>query len=220
MAIVSHKHRVVFFPMAKNCSTSVKHLFYCLDVGLPFRTAKKKYGLFGHVHKYYPTQVKEEWNRIFDEYDSVVIVRDPIKRFLSAYGNRIVHVKALETMGDAAAKILSAGYPLQPSLEEFVQNLEFYCKASSYIKNHIAPQETIVGDIFSKIKQVYDTSQVPEFEAFMSERCGKQVVLPREQSGGPKFTVSDLSEKSLKKLLDFYRKDYAMLSRFYNPPSL
>ncbi|WP_207101573.1 sulfotransferase family 2 domain-containing protein [Paracoccus shandongensis] len=220
MAIVSHKHRVVFFPMAKNCSTSAKHLFYLLDVGMPFRTAKKKYGLWGHVHKYYPTQTKEEWQQIFDAYESIVIVRDPIKRFLSAYGNRIVHMKVLETVGGASARILAAGHPLQPSLEEFVQNLEFYCSVSSYMKNHIAPQEKIVGDIFPKIKRVYDTSQVPEFEAFMSERCGSQIVLPREQSGGPKFTVSDLSERSLGKLLDFYRKDYKMLSRFYSPPSL
>lgn len=220
MAIVSHKHRIVFFPMAKNCSTSVKHLFYRLDVGMPFRAAKKNFGLIGHVHKYYPTQTQEEWQRIYDAYDSIVIVRDPIKRFLSAYGNRVVHMKALETMGDASAKILMSNYPLQPSLEQFVQNLEFYCNASSYMKNHIAPQETIVGGIFSKIKHVYDISQVSEFEKFMSERCEKQIVLPREQSGGPKFTVSDLSERSLKKLLDFYHEDYAMLSRFYSPPLL
>lgn len=145
MAIVSHKHRVVFFPMAKNCSTSVKHLFYGLETGMPFRKAKKKYGLLGHVHKYYPTQTKEEWLNIFEAYDSIVIVRDPIKRFLSAYGNRIVHRKVLETTGYASKLIRAAGFPLQPSLDEFIQNLEFYCKVSSYMKNHIAPQETIVG---------------------------------------------------------------------------
>lgn len=219
MAIISHRYRVVFFPMAKNCSTSTKHLFYRLEVGIPFRAAKKKYGLLGHVHKYYPTRTKEEWQRIFDAYESIAIIRDPIKRFLSAYGNRVVHMQALETMGDASSKILAAGYPLQPSLEQFVQNLEFYCNASSYMKNHIAPQETIIGEIFSNIKRVYDTSQVPQFEEFMSERCGKQIVLPREQSGGPKFTVSDLSKRSLRILLNFYREDYEMLSRFYSPPN-
>lgn len=220
MAIISHKHRVVFFPMAKNCSTSAKHLFYRLEAGIPFRQAKKEYGLIGHVHKYYPTQTKEEWRAIFEAYDSITIVRDPIKRFLSAYGNRIIHMKALETTGVASKLIKAAGYPLQPSLEEFVQGLSFYCKASSYMRNHIAPQETIVGEIFPKIKHVYDTSQVPAFEALMSERCGREIVLPREQSGGPKFAVSDLSKKSLSKLIDYYRKDYEMLSHFYSPPSL
>lgn len=218
MAIISHKHRLVFFPMAKNCSTSIKHLFYRLEVGMPFRAARKKYGLVGHVHKYYPTQTKEEWQSIFDAYKSIAIVRDPLKRFLSAYGNRVVHMKVLETTGNASVKIRLAGYPLQPSLEQFVQNLEFYCDASSYLKNHIAPQQTIVGGIFQKINRVYDISQVPEFESFMSERYGKPIVLPREQSGGPKFTASDLSKSSLKKLLNFYRKDYEMLSQFYTPP--
>ena len=66
--------------------------------------------------------------------------------------------------------------------------------------------------------RVYDISQVPKFESFMSERYGKPIVLPREQSGGPKFTASDLSKSSLKKLLNFYRKDYEMLSQFYTPP--
>lgn len=219
MAIVSHKHRIVFFPMAKNCSTSVKHLFYHLEVGTSFRVAKRKYGLIGHVHKYYPTRTIEEWQRIYDAYESIAIVRDPIKRLLSAYGNRIVHMKALETMGNAAEVISAKNYPLQPTLEQFVQNLEFYCSASLYMKNHIAPQETIIGQIFSKIKNVYDTAQVPELELLLTKRCGKAIILPREQSGGPKFSISDLSTNSVKKLSKFYEKDYDMLSDFYNPPA-
>lgn len=219
MAIVNHKYRIVFFPMAKNCSTSVKHLFYNLEVGTSFRVAKRKYGLIGHVHKYYPTKAIEEWQRIYDAYESIAIVRDPIKRFLSAYGNRIVHMKALETMGNAAEVISAKKYPLQPTLEQFVQNLEFYCSASLYMKNHIAPQETIIGQIFSKIKNVYDTSQVPELELLLTKRCSKDIILPHEQSGGPKFSISDLSTNSVKKLLKFYEKDYDMLSDFYNPPA-
>ncbi|MDX8399895.1 MAG: sulfotransferase family 2 domain-containing protein [Gallionellaceae bacterium] len=215
MTIVSHKHRIAFFPMAKNCSTSVKHLFYRLETGMSFHKAREKYGLSGHVHKYYPSQAKEKWRSIYGEYDTVTIVRDPIKRFLSAYSNRVVHFNALETRVNAADKIKLIGYPLQPTLEEFVQNLEIYCEASPYMRKHIAPQESIIGDFFSKIKWVYDTSQIPEFEAFMSERYGKPIIMPHAQNGGPKLTTDDLSKSSLKKLRQFYKNDYKMLRQFY-----
>ena len=218
MAIISHQHRLVFFPLAKNCSSSIKHLFYELETGLPFRQARKKYNLVGHVHNYYPSLPREKWLPIFAAYDSMVIVREPIKRFLSAYANRVVHIKALETVGTAAKTINASPHSLQPTLEEFVQNLEFYCEASPYIRNHVAPQQSVIGKFFPQIKRVYDPAQVPDLEAFLSERYEKPIVLPREQSGGPKLTTQDLSRSSLKKLKRFYKNDYAMLSEFYKRP--
>ena len=217
MSIVSHKHRLVFFPIAKNCSTSIKHLFYQLETGQKFKQARKHYGLAGHVHHYYPTRNGEKFLNFFDSYDTITIVRDPIKRFLSTYGERIGHVKVLERAG-TVEKIRSDGYPVQPSLEEFVQNLEYYCEVSSRVRRHIAPQKNIIGPFFPRIKKVYEISQIPEFEAFMSERYGKPITLAQDQTGGPKFTIADLSQRSLEKMVDYYKPDYKMLSQFYDPP--
>lgn len=218
MAIVSHKHRIAFFPMPKNCSTSFKHMFYELETGFPFRKARRRFDLVGHVHKYYPTLSREKWLAIYSAYESITIIRDPIKRFLSAYSNRVVHIKALETVGKSAELIEDSPHPLQPTLEEFVQNLEFYCEVSPYIRDHVAPQKTVIGHFFPKIKHVYDTSQVSKMEALLSERTGMKIVLPREQSGGEKLTLDNLSPQALKKLLAFYAEDYKMLSQFYIPP--
>lgn len=216
MAIISHKRRIVFFPIEKNCSTSVKHLFYRLETGTPFPKAKKKFNLVGHVHNYYPSFVEEKWLEFYDAYDTIAIVRDPIKRFLSAYGNRVVATKALETVGHSKAKIDRSVYSLQPSLDEFVQNLEFYCEVSPYIERHIASQSSKIGKFFSKIKLTYDTSQIPEFEEYLSKKYRRKVKLPHKQTAGPKYKISDLKKESLEKLQKFYEKDYNMLSNFYN----
>jgi hypothetical protein len=218
MAIVSHRLRIVFFPMPKNCSSSVKSAFYKLETGMTYRRAKKKFGLTVNVHSCYRVPNHEKWKGIYDSYDTVTFVREPIKRFLSAYSNRVVHVRALEKFGTSPEEISEAGYPVRPTLEEFAEHLEYYCSVSSHVRKHVNPQEKIIGDIFPKIKHVFDTSQIPEFEKLVTERDGRPFTLPHNQTGGKKYKFSDLSDGAMEKLTKFYAADYKMLSSIYQKP--
>lgn len=220
MPIISHKHRIVFFPMAKNCSTSIKHMFYHLETGRPFRQARAAYNLVGHVHAYYPTVTLEKWHPFYDCYESMTIVRDPVSRFLSGYGNRILHAKALETRGNIGDKIKAAGLSLEPDLDSFVDNLEKYLQISVYMKNHLSPQASIIGAIFPKIKHVLPISRAAEIPEFFRTHRNINVTFPHEQSVGPKFKPSDLSRSRLKKIVDFYKDDYALLHQHFAPPAL
>lgn len=220
MPIISHKHRVVFFPMAKNCSTSIKHLFYHLETGQPFRQARATYKLVGHIHTYYPTLTQEKWQPFYDCYESMTIIRDPVSRFLSGFGNRILHAKALETRGNISNKIKAAGLSLEPDLDDFVDNLEEYLQISTYMRNHLSPQTSIIGAIFPKIKHVFPISRASEIPDFFRALRGLEVRFPHEQSAGPKFKISDLSSMRLKKIIDFYKDDYALFKQHYEPPTL
>jgi hypothetical protein len=220
VAIVSHKHRIVFFPLAKNCSTSLKYFFYELDTGRPFRRVKARFNLPGHIHTYFPTATEEKWLKFYNAYDTMAVVRDPISRFLSAYGNRIVHARALETRGNVVETLKAKGLSTIPDLPSFIDNLEAYVQISSYTKNHISPQSSVIGGIFKHIKHIYPLSKVSEIPSFVLETRGVEIALPHEQSTGPKFKQSDLSAQHLAKLIDFYSEDYAMLKDYFQPPAL
>lgn len=218
--IVSHKHRIVFFPLAKNCSTSVKHMFYEMETGQPFRQARRAYNLIGHIHSYFPTLTQEKWLPFYDCYDSMVIVRDPVSRFLSGYGNRVLHAKALQTRGNIGDKVKAAGLPLEPDLDGFVDNLEKYLQLSIYMKNHLLPQASVIGEIFPKIKHVFPISRVAEIQDFFRAERGVNLELRHEQSAGPKFKTSDLSSARLKKVVKFYKDDYKLLHQYFSAPML
>jgi hypothetical protein len=219
LAIVSHKHRLVYFPLAKNCSTSLKHLFYELETGLSFRKARAKFSLPGHIHTYFPTLILEDWVRFYGAYDTMVVVRDPISRFLSGYGNRIIHARALETRGNIGEMLKAENLPTMPDLNEFVDNLEKYLSFSSYMRSHLSPQASVIGEIFPRIQHVFQISNVGRIPEFFRERRGLEVKLRHDQSVGPKFKPSDLSKDRLDKLVAFYEDDYKMLKDFFTPPT-
>lgn len=219
MAIVSHKHRVVYFPLAKNCSTSLKHFFFELETGRKFREAKSLFKLVGHVHTYFPTQVEEKWYKFYNSYETIAVVRDPISRFLSGYGNRILNARALETRGNVVETLKSRGLPTIPDLNTFIELMNEYMEISSYTRNHFSPQFSVIGEIFGKINLVYPISRVSEIPNFFAEKRGVLIKLPHEQSAGKKFTLDDLSRDQLEKLVEFYKEDYEMLKEYFKPPS-
>ena len=147
-----------------------------------------------------------------------MVVRDPISRFLSGYGNRIIHARALERHGNVIGRLQTEKLPILPDIGFFVDNMERYLDISPYVRNHLAPQCSVIGGIFDKINKIYPISRVHEIPEFFSKERGLHISLPHEQSAGPKFTLSHLSRQQVDKLVDFYKDDYNMLKDHYNAP--
>ncbi|WP_421723395.1 sulfotransferase family 2 domain-containing protein [Bauldia sp.] len=213
MVAVSHRFELVYFPIPKNATSSLKHVFYTIETGHPF-DAKTRDRLGGTVHQFYRSR-PSDWLDYYAGYTSFVIVRDPIKRLLSAYGNRV-----LGAGESRSEKLSSAGLKPEPTIEEFIINFNEYRENSKVIRNHTIPQSRYVGDFWDKIALKIPIEQLGSVPEMLQKLTGARVELPQMKKTPNPAKVSDLSPKLFNKLVDFYQKDYEMLGPMYSPDML
>jgi len=198
-----------FFP--KTACTSIKHALFELEENKKF--SPKENGMY--LHDY----INKKCLSVIDDCERrFVVIRDPIKRFLSAYGNRVTHHGELseeyirEKSGEHYDKIPH----FNPSLHQYIDGLDAYLNVGS-IKHHVKPISCFVDyeslDYFTDIYRIED---IDRFESDLSEMYGKPVLFEHRQVGGNKFALNDLTKKQVKKLLDYYREDYLLLAEYYS----
>ena len=142
------------------------------------------------------------------------MVRDPVKRFLSAYANRVVYYEELSDkfIGDSASE---RGVPVNPDLHEFVEHLFVYREISNSIRLHTQPLVYFLGDDSSFYDRVFDISEMTDFDALVSSHIKKPYSTPHLQTGGPKIPVSELTDKEILKIKKFYEADYRAYGEYF-----
>ena len=218
-AAVIHRHRIAYFPIPKNATSSIKRLIYELDAGVPF-TSTVRSSVGATVHELYPSGGGRKWRLYFDNYTTIAVVRDPVKRLLSAYGNRVIQRKAFETNPEARRQLQQHGLSLVPELDEFVEHLETYSRLSPQLRAHILPQSTYVGAFWDRLKVKLPIEQVGTLPDLILEKTGQRVTLPHIQAAGPKPSPKRLSDSHFKKVVSIFAADYEMLKEFYRPSDL
>lgn len=205
MSIYSEVLNIRYYPVPKVACTSIKQVIFELEHGAPFAD--------GSIHKAYGTTA---FGRAQEERKPgelrIALVRDPVERFISAYRNRVHgHEEA------AHWKLRKEGLPLDlkpfPSPKEFVHNLAAYQARVHSLKHHTLPMVTFLGRDPKFYDHVFDMSDMPAVEAFLSERAGREIRLPKTQTGGPNYTTAALGEEECAVLRDYYREDYAFLEK-------
>jgi hypothetical protein len=205
MSIYSEVLNIRYYPVPKVACTSVKRVIYELEHGAPYKG--------GSIHKAYDTATFSPGteDRVEGEL-RIALVRDPIKRFISAYRNRIHGYEEA-----AHWKLRKQGLPLDmkpfPSPQEFVHNLAAYQARVPSLKHHTLPMVTYLGRDPGFYDHIFDMSDIPALEALLSERAGRDVRLPVTQTGGPGYTAEALGDEGRTILRDYYREDYAFLEK-------
>ena len=213
MTAICHRHKFVYFPIPKNATSSIKRVMYQLETDRVWD--KKESKLLGvNIHAVYPTHAGSVWKRYFDTYTSLVIVREPISRFLSAYGNRVVHAKILQMNDSIALKVKRARLSPAPDLDEFIAKFEDYRSISREVDIHTLPQARFVGKFWEKITYRLPINNVTQVPGIIEKHTGMKIELPYTQTGGPKFSADQLSSKQTKILQKVYRDDYKMFAGF------
>lgn len=199
----------------KVACTSIKELLFRLAMGAPYSPA-----LAGsdHVHNYFYARQRDVGLAQF----RFVVVRDPIKRFLSAFSNRVLHHKELSRAYLEKQRIEPAldltDFPFEPNLAEFVERFDFYRRVPT-INHHFQPFSEFLAPL-SAFNEVYAFERLDDLVAQLQRRTGQPCSLPHSQRGGPKIAASDLSHKVFDKLAEIYAADYAMLRGLYAPSDL
>jgi len=207
MAIIVDKIKVAYMPSPKVACTSLKMMFYKIENGVDFVPPIRNSVKF-HIHGFYPTTpFRTVPTERMKDYYRICVVRDPVKRLLSCYSNRVCFHKELNE-GMLSLEAVNSGAKPNPDLEDFVERLEIYRRFSKSIAHHTDLQTNFIGRDKGFYSRVYQISELNELRQDLSEHSDLELELPHAQNGGPKVSIADLSANALEKIRTFYREDY------------
>ena len=214
MSVILDQYELFYAAVPKVACTSLKSMFFELENGHPFAPYKVN-GRMKNVHNIgYRSMLRDTYpeGRIAN-FHRVTLVRDPVKRFLSAYSNRVLHHREL-SREKAGKKLRELNLEPNPDLDLFVEKHADYLEAHPSILHHTRPMVDFLGKDAGYFSKIYPMEDMDQFARDISDRVGKEVTVGREQTGGRKFQLSDLSEAQTRKIRDYYETDYRVFSDY------
>lgn len=204
------KGDAVYFPVPKAACSSIKSALY-------FLKNERIYNIENyngkHIHDYWYSQQK----CISTYSDRVIVIRDPIERFLSAYSNR-VHDHG-ELNRDAIERdcpwLVNKLPHFKPNISQFICDLERYMLVP-VIGHHCKPISQYVNNDLSIFTHVYPLESILELQQYLTQVSGKEIKIPRAQVGYHKISIGQLSESELERLFVFFDNDYRLLAPWYS----
>ena len=196
--------KLVYYPVAKNANSSAKLFFlkhlkmdknyyflsdkvpeYKVNEDLKYKNLDKKYNLVNFLPSYTPFEKIE-----VDE--KCCIIRNPIKRFISAYKNRILFHK------DFGFRNLN--------INEIIEKLE----NNSFDNRHFLPQSYWLGSDLRYFTIVSNISNMETFINGVNNFFQNKVEFPRIQTGGADENIT-LTDSQIIKLKKIYSSDYDLI---------
>ncbi|TNE63082.1 MAG: hypothetical protein EP335_10550 [Alphaproteobacteria bacterium] len=216
MPVVSEKYGLAYYPVPKIASSSLKHAFYFLEHGDWYRKQGQPDGTLGNIHElsFGDPHFSAETLARHAHLESIVVIRDPIKRLLSAYANRVLYHGDLNAWR-ARKDGISFRHGPRPDLATFIAHLEDYQRESAAIRHHTVPVRAFLGPDLSRYSHVFRIEEMDSLMALLRNRTGQTLALPHEQAGGPKISPDVLSAAQHEKLRTFYARDYELMQDLY-----
>lgn len=206
-----HNNRIGYRFIPKTACTSIKEEIFHLENKCTYDPSL--YGM--HIHRYLH---KYNFGSIDKCQYRFIVVRDPVKRFLSGYSNRILHHNELSEkfISETQPELLTELPAFNPSMSQFIESLNLYRMVNT-IDHHFKPFTEYLDSqdlaYFNKVFKIEDTASLA---SYISEIVSQEVVFPKSQTGGKKISMKELSESQLDFLFEFYHKDYELLQGIYS----
>lgn len=214
MTVYLDEHKLAYFAVPKVACTSIKTMFFEVENGFAFREFRAN-GSWWWIHRLYQSIPfdQQPHDRIAG-HARFAVVRDPIRRLLSCYSNRVVHHREL-SREKAGRMLRRAELPFDPDLSTFVELLPRYMRAVPTIGHHAAPTVEYLGHDAAYFDRVYGLHELDELVARVCKVTGLQATLPRLQTGGPKIAPDQLSPAEIDALREIYAEDYAVFGAHF-----
>ncbi len=210
-----HSLDVAYMAVPKAACSTVKALLAEVDADLTDEARALRDE--GRFHTIYQTRRfhPKRWDKAGSAYKFTVL-RDPIKRLISAYLNWVVEREVLKTArGVRRNKALC----VMPDPDAFFQSLQAYQAASSCIKHHTLPMWMFAGKDPANYDKVYTTSSLPQLVDDLSDRAGRALSLPKVNATTSKLSISDLAPKTIDALREYTAPDYAYFASLFPDPA-
>lgn len=211
----------------KNSSTTtLVWLFECLYSHSVSDEAKAPRQVPPHIHRYFwrgqcpdCEQLDNAAFRADISHDllTFAITRDPIKRFLSMYSNRVKHFDELSSNSPAAPRLREQSLRPSPDVNQLAEQLEQYLSCDKNIHHHTRPMSDFLGDDLSIFTHFADVSELGSLIAHIQVHWRKHGLIElaegtpqpqRLQTGGEKLGLEVLTPKAFDHLLEYYAVDY------------
>lgn len=151
----------------------------------PLRSRVEKLGR----HHYDPHLVPSVDHKI-----RLVVKRDPVKRFVSGYTNRVLHHNKLNG--------------LKPDISEFIKRFDHFYKSYSDIETHFKPQVFFFGLDKSIFTHIFDTSEMHLVKELFEDTYKRKFPELQLQQGGNKQRP-ELTKEQEAWIQKKYEADYA-----------
>lgn len=139
-------------------------------------------------HDYDPKLVPQVDNPI-----RIVVKRDPVKRFISGYTNRVLHHNKMREM---------------PDFSDFIKNFERYHATYSDIQTHFKPQIRFFGLDKSIYTHIFDTSEMHLVKELFEDIYQRKFPDLHLQQGGTD-KKPEVTKEQEAWIQDKYKADYA-----------
>ncbi|MGJ0493147.1 sulfotransferase family 2 domain-containing protein [Methylobacter sp.] len=222
--IIIEKLQLGYQDSPKIASTSLFQWLHNSIYGSSYSDRMDKPNMY--IHEYFRSgkcddiRIVKNDKKSMEEYQTFfcfAITRDPIKRFISMYSNRVLHHRELSANSNNATQLKSDGLIFDPDINTLVTELEKYMAVQKSIFHHARPQLDFLGNDLTIYNSIADISEVGKvidkikahwMRNGLYELVERSTVLGRAQTGGVKLGLEVLNDESFEKLLDYYRLDY------------
>ncbi|MGR3501216.1 sulfotransferase family 2 domain-containing protein [Pseudaestuariivita sp.] len=217
MVIAVDAFQIAYMALPKAGCTSVKSALLALD---PTAPAPETITDSEEVHDIYQTMRfrPHRWHK-YRKHWRFCVVRDPVKRLMSAYTDRVVGRQELHNSPNLSHPDY-AHLPLDPDPDFFFQNLDAYIGASSVVKHHVLPAWLFLGprQVQEHFDRVYKTEELGQLADDLSARTGREVQMPRANSSKARLTLGDLAPKTVQAISARLAAEYVYLGGLYRNP--
>ncbi len=214
------EQKLIYIPIPKNACTSIKHALHEIEFGKRFDADLPEFSDYREHHDYYKkrpsafTSVSTLQQRT--DTTRFALVRDPVKRLISCYRNRVLDLGDLESSREALEK---EGLPINPDLNTFILNLAEYRDINNSIEHHSRPQYNFLGGTIDYLDHIFILRNISELEE-MLQRFKSGLKLRQRKTGGTEVNLNDISGEALDVAIEFYKKDYELLGDYFSPDDL
>ena len=209
MTVFLWEKKLSYIAVPKVACTSVKSMFFRYENGRPFRDFVAN-GSYFHIHKIYPGMKFDQLphGRIAD-HDRLALIRSPVRRFLSAYSNRVVFYRELSAAA-AGEALAERELTPDPDLATFIDRIADYRAAVPSIFHHTRPMVDFLGRDTGYFAALYPLARMRDFVAEINRRLETGLKVQKLHTEGPKIDPSSLSGPQIAALQRFYAEDYSV----------
>jgi hypothetical protein len=201
-----------YFDVPKCASTSLKMALHDAEFKHPFesRLCSVNRGGRQNIHAYFNNKYRGD---ISTAEHRIIVVRDPVDRFVSGYANRVIDHNAL-----SEEKLNRAGvgdeFIFNPGLGQFLENLDSYLQVNS-IEWHLRPLSAQLPRGLDGFNHIYSISRIQDLESDLGEIYNQAISLPKKQIAGQSVSIKQLSSGQLEQIIEFCREDYKLLDSWF-----
>jgi hypothetical protein len=204
---------LAYFPVPKNACSSLKAALFAVNEGRAFEPRQRPDGTWMHIHNHpgYPSwPITEAALADTAGLERLAVVRDPLRRLVSCYKNRVLHHGELSTRVVPAEEFARAGLQPDPGFDLFIERLAEYRALSWSIDHHSAPQASYLGSDRAAFRHVFAMDDLPRLEGLLSDRAGRAIRLPHMQRGGAEFPDPEITPATRRRMLEHCAPDLGL----------